>query len=186
MEKIKKFCPIFILMLLILPCHAALGSQASDELPAAQFTLPAPDSPQAQKYLGLKSMEPFPVSGIQGKIVVFEFFSALCPQCLANAPIVNKIHKVISEDSSLADVKFVGIAVETNKAQMAAYRKNFKVAFPTFIDENFAISASMDGVEVPTTMIVDIKTGKVLSSHKGVIKDSDGFLKELRAMHKKL
>jgi len=176
---------VFLFLLLALQCPLAYGAQGSEELPAAKFTLPAPDSAQVQKQLGLKTMEPFPVSNISGKIVVIEFFSALCPQCHANAPVINKINKVITDDSSLSDIKLIGIAIGTDKSQLEAYRKNFKVAFPTFLDENFAISAAMDGVETPTTMIVATASGKVLSSHKGVIKDSDGFLKELRALQKK-
>ncbi|MEN6441177.1 MAG: TlpA disulfide reductase family protein [Syntrophobacter sp.] len=176
---------LFLPLLLALQCPLAYGAQGSEELPAAKFTLPAPDSAQVQKVLGLKSMEPFPVSSISGKVVVIEFFSALCPQCHANAPTINKINKVITEDSTLADVKLIGVAIGTDKSQLDAYRKNFKVTFPVFLDENYAISASMDGVETPTTMIVATSSGKVLSSHKGVIKDSDGFLKELRAFQKK-
>lgn len=176
---------IFLPLLLAFQCPLAFGAQGPEELPAAKFTLPAPDSAQVQKQLGLKSMEPFTVSNIGGKIVVIEFFSALCPQCHVNAPVINKINKVVTEDSSLADVKMIGIAIGTDKTQLEAYKKNFKVAFPLFRDENFAISAAMDGVETPTTMIIATGSGKVLSSHKGVIKDPDGFLKELRAFQKK-
>ena len=41
-----------------------------------QFTLPAPDSPQVQSYLGLKTMEPFSLSDVRSKLVVVEFLSA--------------------------------------------------------------------------------------------------------------
>ncbi len=163
---------------------AALASQPVDNLPAAKFTIPAPEA-QAQKYLGLKAANPFTVSDTNAKLVIIEFMSALCPQCHVNAPIVNKLYKVIQEDASLSDVKVIGIAISTEKPQLDAYKKNFKVPFPIFIDENFAISASMEGVETPTTMIVAAKSGKVLASHVGVIKDTDGFLKDLRAFHKK-
>ena len=44
------------------------------ELP--QFTLPAPESPQIQGYLGLKTMEPFSLSDVRSKLVVVEFLSA--------------------------------------------------------------------------------------------------------------
>ncbi len=61
----KKSClayfPAFICRLRVLQCHVAYGSQPAEDLPPAKFTLPAPDSAQAQKYLGLKAMEPFTV-----------------------------------------------------------------------------------------------------------------------------
>ncbi len=48
------------------------------------------------------------------------------------------------EDAGLADVKLIGIAVASDKPQLEAYKKNFKVPFPIFLDENFAISAAME------------------------------------------
>jgi len=158
---------------------------SGEDLPPARFTLPAPDSAQVQKYLGLKSMEPFSIEDVTAKLVVIEFLSALCPQCHANAPLMNKLYKMLQEDAVLSEVKLIGIAVASEKPQLDAYRKNFKVQFPIFMDETFAISASMDGVATPTTMIISTKDGKVLASHVGVIKDFDGFVKELRASVKK-
>lgn len=174
-----------LFLFLVLQCGACFASQPSEDLPPAKFTIPAPDSPQAQKYLGLKAIEPFTLANTNAKIVVIEFFAALCPQCHTNAPIINKIYKTVLDDAALADVKVIGIALGSEPKQVDAYKKNFKVPFPVFIDEQFAISAAMDGVETPTTMIISAKDGKVLSSHKGVIKDSDGFIKELKALHKK-
>jgi thiol-disulfide isomerase/thioredoxin len=184
-HRAAKFLQIPIWFLFALPCLAVYGFAAS-EPPVAQFTIPAPDSVQAQQYLGLKAMEPFQLAGIDSKIVVIEFFNALCPHCHANAPIVNKLYKVIQEDAGLRDVKVLGIAVGSEKPEVDAYRKNFKVSFPLFIDEDFAISAAMGGVDTPTTMVLATGSGKVYASHVGVIKDFDGFLKELRAIHKKL
>ena len=176
--------PLLICLFLVLQYQSAYGS--GEDLPPAKFTVPAPESAQVQNYLGLKAMEPFTLSQTNAKLVVVEFFSALCPQCHKNAPVMNKIYKVVQDDGGLADVKFIGIAIATEKPQLEAYVKNFKVPFPMFLDETSAISASMEGVETPTTMLIATGTGKVLASHVGVITDFDGFLKELRAIHKKL
>lgn len=180
-----KFFYVLACMLLLFQSQAAFGAQPPDDLPAATFTIPAPENAQVQKYLGLKTMDPFTVSNTGAKLIIIEFFSALCPQCHLNAPIVNKLYKTVSDDQSLADVKVIGIAVGSEKAQVEAYKKNFKVPFPIFLDDKFAISAAMDGVETPTTMIISANNGKVLASHHGVIKDFDGFLKELKTLHKK-
>lgn len=159
---------------------------AASEPPPEQIMMPAPDSPQAQKYLGLKDMEPFALSKLNAKIVIIEFFNALCPHCHANAPIVNKLYKVILDDSSLRDVKVIGVAIGSDKSEVAAFKKSLKVPFPIFIDENFAIAAAVGGVDTPTTMVLGTSDGKVYATHVGVIKDFDAFLKELRAIHKKL
>lgn len=148
------------------------------------FTLPAPDSEETQIYLGLKTREPFPLSAINAKLVVVEFLGATCSQCLANAPQVNRLYKVIQEDPALAkDVKLVGIAIGNSKAQADAFRKATKTAFPVFPDERLLVAAAVDISETPT-MIVASENGKILAFHQGVIRDFDSLLKELRELHK--
>ncbi len=179
------FFQIIICSLILSHSDQIFCATPAEEFPAAKFTLPAPDSLEAQKYLGLKVMEPFKVSDIKAKLVIIEFMSAFCPFCLANAPIINNIHKTIQADSRLADVKVIAIASGNEKAEVDAYKKKFKTPFPVMLDSDFAISAAMDGVPTPTTMIVSTENGKVLFSETGVIKDPDKFLKELKALHKK-
>jgi hypothetical protein len=151
----------------------------------ATFTLPAPDSVLEQKYLGLKSMEPFEVSEIKANLVVVEFMSAFCPHCHTNAPIVNSIFKRIQEDSSLADVKVIGVMVANKKVEVEAYKRMFYVPFPVMHDEYSVISKSMNIQGTPTTMIISTENGQVIFSQIGVIKDPDKFLKQLMALHKK-
>jgi thiol-disulfide isomerase/thioredoxin len=157
---------------------------SAEQFPPAKFTLPSPDSTQTQKYLGLMAMGPFKVSDIKAKLVVIEFMSALCPYCQINAPIMNNIYKTIKGDSRLGDVKVIAIA-SSGKAEVEAYKKQFKTPFPILLDEDMAISASMDGVPTPTTMIVSTEDAKVLYSHTGTIENPDAFIKRLRTLHKK-
>jgi len=174
-----------ICLLFALHCHAAFGTDIPESFPP-EIKMPAPDSAKVQQYLGLKDMEPFPLANLNGKIVIIEFFNALCPHCHANAPIVNKVYKLLQDDPGLRDVKIIGLAIGSDKIEVDAYRKNFKVPFPLLIDDNFAIAAAIGGVDTPTTLVVGTSNGKVYAGHVGVIKDFDGFLKELRAIHKKL
>ena len=54
-----------------------------------------------------------------------------------------------------------------------------------FVDETFSISGPIGGVDTPTTLVLAAASGKVLACHTGVIKDFDGFVKELRDITKK-
>jgi thiol-disulfide isomerase/thioredoxin len=179
------FFQIIVCAFIFLQSNVAFCTAPEEQFPPAQFTLPAPDSAPTQKYLGLKAMAPFKVSDIKAKLVVVEFMSALCPYCLANAPIMNNIYKAIQGDSRLADVKVIAIASSNGKAEVEAYKKKFKTPFPILLDEDMAISASMEGVPTPTTMIVSTEDAKVLYSHTGVIQDPDGFIKQLKTLYKK-
>jgi hypothetical protein len=91
---------------------------------------------------------------------------------------------VIQEDASLAkDVKIIGIAIGNDKAQTDAFKKGSRAAFPIFPDEQFAIGAEVEVPETPTMVLVS-NSGKMLACHRGVIKDLDAFLKQLREIHK--
>jgi peroxiredoxin len=180
-----KFFRIIIFSLVILQAHGAFGAAPAPQLPPAGLTLPAPDSEQEQTYLGLKAMDPFKVSDIKASLVVIEFMSALCPHCHANAPVMNAIYKTIQADPALTDVKVIAIAISNEKPEVQAFRKRFKTPFPILLDEDAAISASMEGVETPTTMIVSTVNQKVLFSQVGVIRDPDRFIKQLKKLHKK-
>lgn len=181
----SRFFQIIICGLVALHFNGAFCAEPTEQFPPAKFTLPAPGSVQEQKYLGLKAMEPFKIGDIKAKLVVVEFMSALCPHCHANAPIMNNIYKTIQGDPGLADVKVIAIAISDEKPAVDAFKKKFKTSFPILLDEDAAISVSMDGVPTPTTMIVSTENDKVLFSHLGVIKDPDGFLKQLKTLHKK-
>ena len=175
-------------LLFALQCCSVYGAEAQPLSAGTQlprFTLPAPDSQETQRYLGLKTMEPFTLSKIDTKLFLVEFLNALCPHCHSNAPVVNRLYKVIQEDAALAkDVKVIGIAVGSNKKETDAYKKNYKVPFPVFPDQDFDIGAAVEVPETPTTVLVS-NSGKVLMSRRGVIENFDGFLKELREFHKK-
>lgn len=184
-----KSLQLLTLLIFILPCLTAHGAQdeqfaSGSQLPS--FTLPAPDSVQAQKYLGLPSAEPFTISKIGAKIVMIEFMSAMCPHCQTNAPIVNRLYKVVQDDARLAkDVKIIGIAVGNNKKQVDAFKKTYKVPFPIFVDEQYGISGPLGGVDTPTMLVLATADSKVLACHPGVITDFEGFVKQLREICKK-
>ncbi len=160
----------------------AEGLAPGSSLPA--FTLPPPESPEVQKYLGLKGLGPFTLSDVSAKMVFVEFMDVFCTHCLANAPVLNRLYKVIQDDAALSrDVKMIAVAIGNNKTQIEAFKKSTKTPFPVFPDDQLTVA---EVVEVPGTpaMVLLSGDGKVLLSHLGEIKDFDGLLKELREIHK--
>ncbi len=72
--------PHLVIGFLLLFQTTATFASDSDSFPVgSQLPRPilgAPDSPDAQKYLGLKSCEPFTISDIGSKLVLIEFIGA--------------------------------------------------------------------------------------------------------------
>ena len=67
-------------LLFLAQVHSAYASEG-DLFPVGSqmptFTVGVPDSSEVQKYLGLKSSDPFKLGDIGTKIVVIEFMSAM-------------------------------------------------------------------------------------------------------------
>jgi len=175
------FVWIIICVLILWQSNGAYCSEPVGQFPPAKFTLPAPDSPQVQEYLGLRTMEPFRISDIKSKLVVVEFMDAHCTPCHVNAPIMNYIYDTIQSDSRIDDVKIIGVAVANETGDVETYKKEFNTPFPILLDKDAAILVAMDGVQTPTTMIISTENSEVLLSESGVIKDSDKFVKQLIA-----
>lgn len=92
---------------------------------------------------------------------------------------------MIQDDAALSkNIKIIGVAIGNNKTQADAFKKNFKVPFPIFPDEQLAIAGAVEVADTPTMLLVTTG-GKVLSSHAGAIQNFDAFLKELREINKK-
>jgi len=77
----------------------------------------------------------------------------------------------------------MGIAVGNDAKQIRGYKKQFRVSFPVFPDKKFEI---LDLLGNPATPFMYVATtqGKILLTHGGIIEDLDGFLKEIRELHK--
>ena len=183
-KEYMSFICIIICMFILFQYNGAVCSNRAGQFPP-QLMFPAPDSGQEQEYLGLRAIGPFQISDIKAKLVVIEFMDALCPPCHANAPIMNDIYDTIQGDSRIADVKVIAIAVSNEKDEIEAYKKEFKIEFPILLVGDLAILAAMDGIQTPTTMIVSTENSKVLVSYTGVIQDSDGFVKQLKAFRER-
>lgn len=175
-------CQIVICsLILFLPrTGGAFGYDAAKQFEKAKITLPAPDSVQSEKYLGLDAVRPFNVGDVKARVVVIEFMSALCEYCSLNARVMNNVYKTIQENPQLAsDVKVVAIGIASNSSELDAFKKQHAIPFPVLNDANGSIAMAMGDLPTPTTLIVSTRSGKVLYSHIGVIWGSDGFVRQI-------
>ena len=91
---------------------------------------------------------------------------------------------MIKEDPVLSnDIKMFSIAIGNDRKQIGVYKKKFRVAFPMFPDKKYEIYGIL-GRPGTSVLILATKEGKVLTSHKGVPKNLDELLAEIREIHK--
>jgi hypothetical protein len=77
-------------------------------------------------------------------------------------------------------VAFIGLTSEDVDADARKFLGKFPVAYPSYIDGNGKLAASVNaGVAFPTTVFIDRK-GKVVSFHPGVYRDEADLLADIR------
>lgn len=187
MNSKRFFLAVLVLVMLtagaggVLPVYGTTGAPSiSEGKPLPGFKMDMPSNPEMMQYLGLKSGPDFTLSQIPSKIVVIEVLSALCEDCHKNAPQVNQLFNIISNDSELnPHTKMLGIAVGNDAKMVDAYKKTYKVKFPIVADPKEEISTRLGSMATPTIIVADGK-GMVLFIHSGVIDDLDMILDVIR------
>jgi peroxiredoxin len=183
----KKILGLVICILLSMSCslvYAGMGIAPGSTLP--EFEIEMPTLPEIPASLGIKGERAFSLSQIQAKIIVLEFFKVFCHKCHQNALIANQLYNSIKEDKELStNIKMIGIGLASKSKEIAVYKQKFKVEFPLFPDAHKKAQIKSRVRHVPLTIVVD-KSGKVLMSHLGVIRNVDAFLGEIRKYNKAL
>ncbi|MBW2568060.1 MAG: redoxin domain-containing protein [Deltaproteobacteria bacterium] len=149
-----------------------------------EFTLDVSDSAKTRQYLGFKDIKNCNLSQIPAKLVIIELYSLYCTVCQKQAPKANKIYKCIQQDPDLSmDIKMIGIGIGNNQKEVIAYKMQFRVPFPLFIDPKFEIHKKFGEPRTPYTILAS-NSGKVLYTCYGEIKDIDDFLSQIRKFYK--
>lgn len=155
----------------------------SEGMSLPQFTISAPGSSDEQKYLGLKDMEPFSWSQVSAKIIIMELFSFYCPHCRKQGPVLNKIYKLIQQNTLLTnDIKMLGIAAGGDKSKVAMWKSSLHVPFPLYPDPDTSIWQKLGKPGVPCTLVVS-STGKVMAVHYGATEDTEEFFRQIKKIY---
>ena len=91
-----------------------------------------------------------------GQVTVINVWASWCAPCRAEAPLLQEFSVQYPE------VQFAGILTRDNISSAKSFYENFKITYPTFIDDSLLIGFkdSLIPNAIPTTMIID-KNNKV-------------------------
>ena len=179
------FISVMVVGAIIASANAVAAKPISEGSTLPEFKMDLASQPDMLKYLGIESGTEFSLSQIRAKLILIEVFSAVCPACLKNAPNVNKLYDIISNDADLnKDVKLVGIAVGDDDKLVNVYKNNFDIKFPLVADPKEEIDSRLGYMSTPTIILAD-KKGTVIYMHEGIIDDIDAVLEVVRIFHSK-
>ena len=96
---------------------------------------------------------------------------------------MDELYEIIEKNQDLrGKIKVIGIGAGNNEAEVKIYKDTFKVPFPLFTDDDFAIHKALGQVKTPYFIGVKIDDNgnhKVFYSKLGAFKKAEEFLKSM-------
>ena len=163
----------------VAPCQAADAPPPEGGV-LPNISLPIPEKPEEQQYLGLDGKGTFTVPKIRAEVVIIEIFSMYCPFCQKEAPNVKALYDMIDQDADLKGrIKMIGIGAGNSPFEVNTYTSAYTMPFPHFADMDFMIHTAMGKVNTPYFIVIKInKDGsqKVIYSKLGTFGEPRSFL----------
>ena len=88
---------------------------------------------------------------LEGKVVMFDFWSSWCPPCRAEAASLSQVYLEYHNES----VEFVGIAIWDDEKDVLAFVQDFNVPYPNAIDLEGIIAIDFGVSGIPEKFFVD-------------------------------
>lgn len=118
-----------------------------------------------------------PVAELAGKVVLVDIWATWCEPCLRSLPVYQKL----SAELGPQGFALVGISVDEDKAELAAFVERSKLTFTIGWDPKGAWPAAIGLATMPTALLID-RAGKVRFVHPGFLdEDADKIGAQIRA-----
>lgn len=140
----------------------------------------APLTEEGVKYLGLAKSASFTLTDIKADYVMVDVFSTLCPHCIQQAPHLNNLYNLVTQDAKLKDkLKILAVGNQDSEMKLKAWKAIQKVPFPLIPDEKGQVFNVLNLPGTPVSIVVD-KKGKVHWVHIGSLENAKTALKEIK------
>ena len=147
--------------------------------------LSAPEnSKQAAEIEGIAqwiNSEPLSIEKLKGKVVLVDFWTYSCINCLRTLPYLNSWHESYKDDNFvLIGVHAPEFAFEKNPENVIKATKEYGVKYPVAMDNDFKTWDNYDNNSWPAKYLID-KDGKVRYTHfgEGDYKETEEAIVEL-------
>lgn len=151
--------------------RAAAGQEAGGAMMSAKKSDGAPviegDMPELKGATGWLNSKPLTKASLKGKVVVLDFWTYSCINCLRAMPYINAWYQHY-KDSGLViiGVHSPEFDFEKDPANVKKAIEKFKVAYPVALDNDFALWKAFNNQFWPAHYFVDA-TGKIRGHHFG-------------------
>ena len=108
---------------------------------------------------------------LKGKIVVLDFWGTWCKPCLEATPSLVRLNRKYVEQG----VVFLGVAVNDQEENWAAYIDKNKMEWPQYLDKTRKMAVPFNVSSYPTYIVID-REGIVRARKSGYGSDTDSWL----------
>jgi len=106
--------------------------------------------------------ERVPLASVRGTPTVVNFWASTCAPCLKEMPAFEQVYKQVQGE----DVAFLGLAVGDRTDDAVEMVEQTGVTYPTAEDKDASVITLLDGVILPTTVLLGAD-GEVVARHGG-------------------
>ena len=122
---------------------------------------PAPSS--ALPVLGGAGMQS--VAGLRGKVVVLNFWASWCTPCKAEAPVLDRAHRVLQRSGKGT---VLGVTYDDSTTASMQFVKDHGMSFPNVRDVGTKLAERYGTRNVPETFVID-RDGRIVALARGQI-----------------
>ena len=91
------------------------------------------------------------LSQYRGRVVVVNFFASWCPPCEEEAPLLNRLQRLLSARGGTV----IGVAVDDARSDTQGFVDQHRVRFPVWRDVDRAFSKGFQVKGLPETFVID-------------------------------
>lgn len=168
----KKFV-IFALLLILLPALALAqeSTPSPGETPmsspyAGRADLPAPEFPLGLEWLNVS--EPLTMAALRGKIVLLDFWTYGCINCIHMIPVIERLEEKYPDELIVIGVHSAKFANEGDTESLRQIVQRYELAHPVINDSDFVVWRRYGVRAWPTFAVIDPR-GNVLAMQAGEI-----------------
>lgn len=135
---------------------AAVAQKINQPYPAPQFT-------EISTWLNSK---PLNLNDLKGKVILIDFWSYKCPNCIHSLPYVTNWFKKYSQQGFVVIGVHVPLKQNKNIDMVKNALKEYKIDYPIAVDNNLATAKSFHTHQLPSFYLIN-KDGQVVYTSVG-------------------